>query len=48
MLIKLVSVVFDGDVVEVILMLIVLLVEGKDLVCLVEDLFVFFRDVLLY
>ncbi|MBF2668138.1 DNA polymerase III subunit gamma/tau [Listeria seeligeri] len=48
LLTKLVSAAFDGDVAEAISTLTALLAEGKDSVRLVEDLLVFFRDVLLY
>ncbi|MBF2545097.1 DNA polymerase III subunit gamma/tau [Listeria seeligeri] len=48
LLTKLVSAAFDGDAAEAISTLTALLAEGKDPVRLVEDLLVFFRDVLLY
>lgn len=48
LLTKLVSDAFDGDAAEAISTLTALLAEGKDPVRLVEDLLVFFRDVLLY
>ncbi|WP_270997057.1 DNA polymerase III subunit gamma/tau [Listeria seeligeri] len=48
LLTKLVSAAFDGDAAEAISTLTALLAEGKDPVRLVEDLLVFFRDLLLY